>query len=218
MAKFCTQCGKELTEEMIFCTNCGTKVAVEPVAEVVAEPVAEVAEEPVVEVEEPVAEPTPQPVPTPAPQPVPTPAPQPVPQPVPTPVPQPAPKPMSQPVYTREPLPTPPPAYAPQPVHTPQAPQVQQDKTNKIVGTGTFFWFKLLYAIPVVGFILSIIFSFAPKNKSLKNYSRATLIWYLIGIIFVAIIVLVMVLAFGSAVNSYSSVDPFAYSSSSYYY
>ena len=198
MAKFCTQCGKELTEEMIFCTNCGTKVAVEPVAEVVAEPVAEVAEEPVVEVEEPVAEPTPQPVPTP--------------------VPQPAPKPMSQPVYTREPLPTPPPAYAPQPVHTPQAPQVQQDKTNKIVGTGTFFWFKLLYAIPVVGFILSIIFSFAPKNKSLKNYSRATLIWYLIGIIFVAIIVLVMVLAFGSAVNSYSSVDPFAYSSSSYYY
>ena len=44
------------------------------------------------------------------------------------------------------------------------------------------------------------------------------MIGLLIGIIFVAIIVLVMVLAFGSAVNSYSSVDPFAYSSSSYYY
>lgn len=214
MAKFCIQCGKELTEDMIFCTNCGTKVYVEPKVEEVTPVVVEEVAQAVVE-EQPAAEEVAQPVVEEVVQPV---APQPVPESQPAPAPQPV------PAYVREPLPTPPPAYVQQPVQAKpvqqpvQPQQVQQDKTNKIVGTGTFFWFKLLYAIPVVGFILSIIFSFAPKSKSLKNYSRATLIWYLIGIIFVAIIVLVMVLAFGSAVNSYSSVDPFAYSSSSYYY
>lgn len=184
MAKFCNQCGKELTDEMIFCTNCGTKVYVEPevqkVEEVQEEKVEAQQEE--VKVEE---QPTPQPAPIPQPAPAPQPAP----------IPQPAP----QPVYVREPIPTPPPVYVQQTV---QSPQPQQDKATKIVGTATFFWFKLLFAIPVVGFILSIIFSFAPKRKSLKNYARATLIWYLIGIIAVAITILVFVLVVGQSASA----------------
>ena len=55
-----------------------------------------------------------------------------------------------------QPMPKP---VAPQPV-TPQSEPV--DKSNKIVKTGTFFGFMLLFAIPVIGFICAIIFSFAP--------------------------------------------------------
>ena len=41
----------------------------------------------------------------------------------------------------------------------------------------------LLFALPIVGWLICIIMAFAPKNKSLKNYARANLIWLLIGVI-----------------------------------
>ena len=92
-----------------------------------------------------------------------------------------------------QPMPKPvaPQPVAPQPVAPqPVAPQPEPvDKSNKIVKTGTFFGFMLLFAIPVIGFICAIIFSFAPKSKSLKNFARATLIWMIIGIVITAIIV-----------------------------
>ena len=148
MEKFCTKCGKQLTEGMVFCSDCGTKVD----AEIQMDP-------------------------TPAPQPVPQPAPQPFVTPV------------------------------PQPVFTQQA-SVAESNDN-VVGTAAFFWLKLAFVIPVVGFILSIILSFAPKNKSLKNYAKSTLIWYILGIVAVGIFVLLSVFVFGSIAESYNN---------SYYY
>ena len=84
-------------------------------------------------------------------------------------------------------------------VHTPPAQKIYQpsqthtappasDPKNKIVGTGTYFGLMFLFAIPVIGFLLSLIMSFAPKNKNLKHFARATLIWALIGLIFTALI------------------------------
>ena len=56
-------------------------------------------------------------------------------------------------------------------------------KENKPLSVGGAFWMLLLFAIPVVGLICSIIFSVAGKKKSRKNLSRAVLIWKVIGII-----------------------------------
>ncbi len=49
MAKFCTECGKEIADGMAFCTECGTKVPADP-APRTAETVTEVKTEPKVEV------------------------------------------------------------------------------------------------------------------------------------------------------------------------
>ena len=61
------------------------------------------------------------------------------------------------------------------------------DEEN-LVGKGPFFWLLLLFSIPFFGFIASIVFSCAPRNKSLKNFSRAVLIWYIIGIVIAVVV------------------------------
>ena len=68
--KFCTQCGKQLDDDALFCTSCGTRTApaAVPVPEVEPEPVP--VPEPVVEPEI-VREYVPEPEPVPVPEPVP---------------------------------------------------------------------------------------------------------------------------------------------------
>ncbi len=135
MAKFCTECGKEIEIGEAFCTECGAKAPTEPevnVAEATA-PAVEAVEE--------------------------------------TPVHTPPPPPTYQTQQTYQP-----------PVQTVSAPALP-DRTNKVVGTGTYFWLMVLFAIPIVGFIACIIISFAPKNRNLKNYARAMLIWAIIGLV-----------------------------------
>ena len=64
------------------------------------------------------------------------------------------------------------------------------------VSTATYFWLNIAMTIPTVGFILSIILTCAPKNRSLKNYARAYLIVNLI-IIGLGLSVLVISLLLG---------------------
>ncbi len=45
-----------------------------------------------------------------------------------------------------------------------------------------------LYQIPVIGWLTCLILCFAPKKHSLRHYSRAVLIWGLIGLFFTAAI------------------------------
>ena len=51
---------------------------------------------------------------------------------------------------------------------------------EEVVGTGAFWGLTLLYAIPVVGFICSIIFSLVPENRNIRHHALAILIWKLI--------------------------------------
>ena len=51
-----------------------------------------------------------------------------------------------------------------------------------VVGTGAFWGLKLLYSIPVVGFICSIVLSIAPRNRNIKHHALANLIWKLVAI------------------------------------
>jgi len=65
---------------------------------------------------------------------------------------------------------------------------------DPVVGTGTFFGLEFLFALPLVGFLCCIIFSFAPKNRNLKHYARGKLIWTAIGLVLSLILVLVTVI------------------------
>ena len=64
----------------------------------------------------------------------------------------------------------------------------QEDPAKKVVGIFTYIGLFILFAIPLIGFISTIIFSFAPKSKSLKNFSRAMLIWKIVGILIAVIL------------------------------
>ena len=41
----------------------------------------------------------------------------------------------------------------------------------------------LLFAIPVIGLIALLIFAFAVKNKNLRNFARAILIWIIVALV-----------------------------------
>ena len=98
---------------------------------------------------------------------------------------------------------------APQPIREPQpsswsAPQPVQAVpavcTEEPVGFGTYFGLMLLFALPVIGQIACIILCFAPKRRSLKNFARATLVWFVIALILSAILGLVVNALVGAAV------------------
>ena len=133
MAKFCTECGKEIAQGVAFCTECGTKAPADP---------ATATTETVTEAKDPKVDP---PV-----------------------------------VHT-------PPAqsYPAQQTYTQPAP----DPASKVVGTGAYFWLMLLFAIPIIGQIACLIMAFAPKNKNIKHFARAQLIWMVIGIIIAALVI-----------------------------
>lgn len=50
-----------------------------------------------------------------------------------------------------------------------------------------FFAYQVLFMIPIVGFVLLIVMSFAPRNKCLKNLARS----YFCGLLIIAIAFLV---------------------------
>ncbi len=185
MSRFCTNCGKEIPDGVAFCTECGTKAPIEEMTPPVSAPQT--------------SEPEPQaaamvckscgtalsdgvafctecgtprdgaPAPAPAPTPAAPPPPPPPPRQTYTPPQQSYVPP--QPVYTQ-------PVYAQAPVYAP-APAV--DESEKVVGTGIFFGLNFLFAVPVIGWIACILMAFVPKNKNIKHYARAMLIWLLIG-------------------------------------
>ncbi len=48
------------------------------------------------------------------------------------------------------------------------------------VSTMTYVGFRILFLIPIVGFVLALVMSFAPKNINLKYFCRSQLILMLI--------------------------------------
>ena len=90
--------------------------------------------------------------------------------------------------------------YQPTPAPTYQAAPTIEPKKEELypaVSTATYFWLNIAMAIPFVGLILSIVLSFAPRNRSLKNYSRA----YLIANIIVLSILLIGFILFYAFAN-----------------
>ncbi len=148
MARFCTECGNQIADDVVFCTECGVKVAPKAKAETtVPEILLATAETP--------------------------------------PVSQPQPQPRSQ--QERQPQ-----RSAPQPHYQQPAPMAEPE--NKVISTAAYFWLMLLYALPVVGFISCIIMAFAPRNRNLKNYAKATLIWVIVSLVLAGLLILLVIL------------------------
>jgi len=149
MAKFCTECGKEISEGAAFCTECGTKA---PANTQASETV-------------------------------------------------------TGEIRTEAPAYTPPPtqtrqaqqSYAAptQTVYAPPAP----DPASKVVGTGTYFGLILLFALPVIGLIACIIMAFAPKNRNIKHFARAMLIWTVIALVLFGILAAVLTMLANSLMD-----------------
>jgi len=74
---------------------------------------------------------------------------------------------------------------APPPVVAPTyQPTVEIDKRREVLGTWAYIGASILFAIPLIGLIFSIVWAASGSvNLNLRNYSRAYLIMLLIGIV-----------------------------------
>ena len=60
------------------------------------------------------------------------------------------------------------------------------------VSTSKYFWLAFLSAIPVIGFIATLILSIAGRNRNVKNFERAILAYYIIALIICLIAIIVV--------------------------
>lgn len=86
----------------------------------------------------------------------------------------------------------------PEPIFTPQPEQIRPaekaeagkkaepaapEKRSKEISTAGYFWLMFLFYIPVIGLLAELVFAFLIKNKNLRNYARANLIWVIVGLV-----------------------------------
>ena len=64
------------------------------------------------------------------------------------------------------------------------------------VSTSKYFWLAFLSAIPCIGFIATLLLAIAGRNRNVKNFEKAILAYYIIGIVIglIAIIVVGMLI------------------------
>ncbi|MBO4413231.1 MAG: zinc-ribbon domain-containing protein [Clostridia bacterium] len=159
--KFCSNCGNRLEDDALFCSNCGANFAskaAEEVKEAATEAAAEI-NETVVEKAEEVKEAAVK-----AEEKI-----------------EPAVKP-AQPASQSQPI-------IPPPVIANEAPaEVVEDekakaKATKPLSLGIFILFDILLCIPVINFIMTLVLSFAPKNKNVRHFWQAKLVWLIIAVV-----------------------------------
>ena len=56
------------------------------------------------------------------------------------------------------------------------------------LGAWAYFGYSLLFSIPIVGFILLIVFSFSSANINRRNFARSYWCWLAIAAIIVAVV------------------------------
>lgn len=103
----------------------------------------------------------------------------------------------SAPVTLQQPVQTPVKTQAPAKNQTPVN-AAEQSKVvpaeNRPVGMWGYFGLKLLLALPIVGFILTFVLAFAPKNVNIKNFVRSRFCeWIIMAIPAIALIVFLLI-------------------------
>ena len=95
----------------------------------------------------------------------------------------------------------------PQPQYQPQQPVYQAapaDNNPAALKVSQFFWLDFLTGIPLVGFILTLVWGFGGDvNENKRNYCRAKLVWLLIGIAVTVIFTIIAVAGGGLAALIY---------------
>jgi len=77
--------------------------------------------------------------------------------------------------------------------------QALQQAENHSASTAHYFWMMLVYALPLIGWIICIVMAFVPKNESKKHFARAILIWGIVGIV-ISIIGLIILSLLGGGI------------------
>lgn len=101
-----------------------------------------------------------------------------------TPAPEPAPEPPKPEPPKSEPK-------ADEPLFVP-APEPVVPEENRPLGPWAYFGYSILFSIPVIGFILLIIFSFAGKNVNRKNFARSYWCWFILALAIILILVVIL--------------------------
>ncbi len=100
-------------------------------------------------------------------------------------------------------IPVPPIPPIPQPVNlrVPPMPVKQEipEEYKPLSAWGYVGW-RLLFMLPFAGFVLLIVMSFAPRNKSLKSFARSYWCMALL-VLAVAIVIVIIVVAAGVGIN-----------------
>lgn len=68
---------------------------------------------------------------------------------------------------------------------------MNDDRDNNYVSVGSWMWMMFVTAIPIVGFIMMIVWCFTGENESRKNYFRAIWAWIFVFIALMVVLVLV---------------------------
>ena len=61
--------------------------------------------------------------------------------------------------------------------------QVQENLPSGYMSVKSFVWHSILFALPVIGWLICIGFAFMSKNSVKKNFARATLVLLAIGLV-----------------------------------
>ena len=187
---FCRNCGKELPDEAKFCNQCG-----QPVKRIETTP----EPEPVV-----IPEPEPEPAFIPEPEPLVIPEPEPIVIPAPEAAPTPEPERTDPPAGASRVIRSPKrqeavlPEEARVPQKEPTYGQMFEDEPelpeeNRPLSAWAYFGYRILFMIPVIGFILLIVFSFAGRNVNRKNFARSYW-WELLVVVAILLILFVLIL------------------------
>ena len=60
------------------------------------------------------------------------------------------------------------------------------------VSTSKYFWLAFLSALPFIGFIITLLLSIAGRNRNVKNFEKAILAYYIIGLVLCLIAIIVI--------------------------
>ena len=60
------------------------------------------------------------------------------------------------------------------------------------VSTSKYFWLAFLSAIPCIGFIATLILAIVGRNRNVKNFEKAILAYYIIGLVICLIAIIVI--------------------------
>ena len=71
---------------------------------------------------------------------------------------------------------------------------MNNDSDRNYISVGSWMWIMFITALPIIGFIMMIVWCFTGENESRKNYFRAIWAW-----VFVFIVLIFALALLGSA-------------------
>ena len=89
------------------------------------------------------------------------------------------------------------------PIPTPPIPGNPLQQTSDVpseyrpMSPWAFFWLKVLFCVPIIGFIFLMIFTFDGSNLSRRNFARSYWCGLLIALIILLVFVVIAIVAFG---------------------